>query len=166
VTGGKIAQVSEQVELVLRWEGTAARWWTAGTLLFAVVAGCAAGWGVEPVLDWAVLAVLAGGAALGCAAGLLRRRLEAGPDGLRFRMVVRWRRLGWGEIVRFEDLRVSSAHARVRTPAMRVAALLRDGSLVMLPVPLTGAADAHVFEKQLSRLRALHARHRSGALGA
>jgi hypothetical protein len=49
---------------------------------------------------------------------------------------------------------------------MRVAALLRDGSLVMPPVPLTGAADAHVFEKQLSRLRALHARHRSGALGA
>ncbi|MBG7697819.1 PH domain-containing protein [Streptomyces sp. MC1] len=39
------------------------------------------------------------------ALAVLGRRLDAGPDGLRFRTVLRWRRLEWDEIVGFEDVR-------------------------------------------------------------
>jgi hypothetical protein len=152
--------VSERVELSLQWAGAVARWWTAGAGLFAVAAGGAAGWGVAPAGDWAILAVLAGGLAVAGGVGLLRRRLEAGPDGVRFRMVVRWRRLGWDEIVRFEDLRMTSDKSR-----MRAGVVLRDGSRVLLPVPLTSAVDAHVFEKELSQLRALLSRHRRSTQG-
>jgi hypothetical protein len=49
---------------------------------------------------------------------------------------------------------------------MRVAAVLRGGALVVLPVPLTGAADAHVFEQQLSRCACSTTRPRGGAVAA
>jgi hypothetical protein len=149
------------VELSLRWAGATARWWIAGGALFALAAGVAAGRGVSPAADWAIMAVLAGGLSALSAVGLVRRRLEAGPDGVRFRTVLRWRRLGWDEISRFEDLRMTSDK-----PRLRAGVVLSDGSRVLLPVPLTGAVDAHVFERQLSELRSLHSRHRHSTLEA
>ncbi|MEV5235535.1 hypothetical protein [Streptomyces pseudogriseolus] len=89
---------------------------------------------------------------------MLRRRVEEGPDGLRFRTGLRWRTLEWNDILRLEDLRVAAPDSRIRTPSPRIAAAMRDGSVIPLPVPWTGAADADDFEKQLSRLRALHVR--------
>ncbi|MDT6987324.1 hypothetical protein ACFSUJ_24935 [Streptomyces lusitanus] len=97
---------------------------------------------------------------------MLRRRVEAGRDGLRFRTVLRWRTLEWDDILRLEDLRVAAPDSRIRTPSLRVAAALRDGSVVSLPVPWTGAADADDFERQLSQLRTLHVRYGRGSLGS
>ncbi|WP_445524914.1 PH domain-containing protein [Streptomyces cyslabdanicus] len=97
---------------------------------------------------------------------MLRRRVEAGPDGLRFRTVLRWRRLKWDEIVRLEDLRVAAADPRLRHQNLRVAATLHDGSTIWLPVPWVGAADIRDFEKQLSQLRALHHRYARSTRGS
>ncbi|SDF98297.1 hypothetical protein SAMN05216260_1133 [Streptomyces griseoaurantiacus] len=80
---------------------------------------------------------------------------------MRYRVALRWRRLGWDEIVRFEDLWMTSGKPRLRADV-----LLSDGSRVLLPVPLAGVVDAHAFEGQLSQLRALHSRHRHSTLGA
>ncbi|GGJ50295.1 hypothetical protein [Streptomyces brasiliensis] len=166
VAGGKITRVIDHAELSLRWEGKSARWWTALAVLFAVAAGVAARLGVPDAQDWGILSAGVGVGAVSCALGMLRRRVEAGPDGLRFRTVLRWRRLEWDEIDRFEDLRVAAADPRVRRPELRVAATLRDGSMVSLPVPWVGAADAGDFEKQLSQLRALHRRYRRSTRGS
>lgn len=147
-------------ELSLRWGGRTARLLTASAVLFALAAGIAAGLGVPNAQDWGILSAGVGVAAVGGAIGTLRRRVEAGPDGLRIRTVLRWRRLKWDEIVRFEDLRVASADPRSPNgPSLRVAAALRDGSVVWLPVPWLGTADTGDFEKQLSQLRALHHRY-------
>ncbi|MFD8844312.1 cupin domain-containing protein [Streptomyces pseudogriseolus] len=51
-----------------------------------------------------------------------------------------------------------------RVPEPRVAAALRGGSVIPVPVPWTGVADADDFEKQLSPLRALHVRYGRGSL--
>ncbi|WP_459754610.1 hypothetical protein [Streptomyces sennicomposti] len=56
---------------------------------------------------------------------------------------------------------MAAADPRVRQSNLRVAATLRDGSTVPLPVPWAGATDVVDFEKQVSQLRALH--RRSGA---
>ncbi|WP_177198721.1 PH domain-containing protein [Streptomyces colonosanans] len=153
-------------ELSLRWEGKSARWWTALSALFAVAAGGAARLGAPGAQDWGIISAIVGVGAVGCALGLLRRRVEAGPDGLRFRTVLRWRRLEWDEIVRLEDLRVAAADPRVRRSNLRVAATLRDGSMVSLPVPWVGAADVGDFEKQVSQLRALHRRYARSTRGS
>jgi hypothetical protein len=166
VTDGKITRMTDDAELSLRWEGKSARWWTAVSVLFAVAAGVAARLGAPHTRDWGVLSGVVGTGAVSCALGMLRRRVEAGPDGLRYRTVLRWRRLEWDEIVRFEDLRVASADPRLSTPNLRVAATLRDGSTVSLPVPWVGAADMGDFEKQLSQLRALHRRYARSARGS
>ncbi|MFE7414822.1 hypothetical protein [Streptomyces laurentii] len=158
--------MNDQAELSLRWEGKAARWWTAAALLFAVGAGVAAGLGAPWAQKWAIAAGLVGTAAVSGMIGMFRRRVEAGPDGLRFRAVLGWRRLEWDEIVRFEDLRVDSAGDRLRTSNLRVAAMLRDGSVVSLPLPWVGAESARDFEQQLSQLRALHRRYRHSTVGA
>jgi Bacterial PH domain len=146
-------------ELSLRWGGRSARWWTALAALGAVAAGVEAGLGASDATQWGALSGAMGMGAVGCALGVLRRRVEAGPDGLRFRAVLRWRGLKWDEIVRLEDLRVASTDPRIRTPNLRVSARLRDGSTVPLPVPWTGAADMADFEKQLRQLRAVHRRY-------
>jgi hypothetical protein len=165
VAGGKITRMADAAELSLRWGGKSARWWTALAVLFAVAAGVAARLGAPDAQDWGILSACVGSAAA-LGVGLLRRRVEAGPDGLCFRTVLRWRRLEWDEIVRFEDLRVDSADSRISTPNLRVAATLRDGSTVSLPVPWVGAADVGDFEKQLSQLRALHRRYRRSTRGS
>ncbi|WP_078966820.1 PH domain-containing protein [Streptomyces sp. WM6378] len=166
VAGGKITRMTDHVELSLRWEGKSARRWIAVCVLFAVAAGVAACLGVPDARDWGILSGVVGASAAGCVLGMLRRRVEAGPDGLRFRTVLRWRRLEWNEIARLEDLRVAAADTRIRTPNLRVAATLRDGSMVSLPVPWAGAADVGDFEKQLSQLRALHRRYSRSTLGS
>lgn len=154
-----ITHVTGHAELSLRWQGKAARWWTAFAALGAAAAGVAAGLGVPDAQTWGILAAIVGmGAATG-ALWLLRRRVEAGPDGLRYRAVLRWRRLAWQDIARFEDLRVNGADPRFRSTELRVAARLCDGSTVSLPVPWMGPAEMGVFEKQLSQLRALHRRY-------
>ena len=152
--------------LSLRWEGKSARRWTALAALVAVAAGVAAGLGAPGATKLAVLSAIVGVGALGCALGMLRRRVEAGPDGLRFRAVLRWRRLDWDEIVRLEDLRTAALDSRSRQSELRVAATLRDGSTVALPVPWAGAGDVAEFEKQVSRLRALHHRYTRDAQGS
>ncbi|MBP0457056.1 PH domain-containing protein [Streptomyces montanisoli] len=146
-------------ELSLRWQGKSARWWTAFAALAAAAAGVAAGLGAPDAQTWGILAAIVGMAAVGSAISMLRRRVEAGPDGLRYRTVVRWRRLAWEDIARFEDLLVDGADPRFRSTELRVAARLRDGSTVSLPVPWMGPAEMGVFAKQLSQLRALHRRY-------
>jgi hypothetical protein len=158
--------MADHDELLLQWEGKSARWWTALSALVAVAAGVAAGIGVPDAAKWGVLSGTVGVGAVACALGMLRRRVEAGPDGLRFRAVLRWRRLKWDEIVRLEGLRVAAVDSRVRSPNLRVAATLRDGSTVWLPVPWAGAADMGNFEKQLSQLRALHHRYAHSTRGS
>ena len=156
---GMITHVTGHAELSLRWQGRSARWWHAFAALGAAAAGVAAGLGAPGAQTWGILAAIVGmGAATG-ALWLLRRRVEAGPDGLRFRTVLRWRQLAWQDIARFEDLRVEGADPRRRSTELRVAARLRDGSTVSLPVPWMGPAEMSVFEKQLSQLRALHRRY-------
>jgi hypothetical protein len=164
--GGRITRMAGDAELLLRWEGKSARWWTALFALFAVATGVAARLGVPDAEKWGVFSASAGVGAVGCVLGMLRRRVEAGPDGLRFRAVLRWRRLKWDEIVRFEDLRVAAVDHRMRRPNLRVAAALRDGSMVSLPVPWGGVADVGDFEKRLSQLRALHRRYARSTQGS
>ncbi|GAB1333223.1 hypothetical protein ACE1SV_75620 [Streptomyces sennicomposti] len=150
----------------MRWGGKPARWWTALAALAAVAAGVAAGLGVPDAQKWGVFSGTVGVGAVGFALGMLRRRVEAGPDGLRLRAVLRWRQLKWDEIVRLEDLRVAAADPRVRQSNLRVAATLHDGSTVPLPVPWAGATDVVDFEKQVSQLRALHRRYGAALEGA
>ncbi|MFB6955845.1 hypothetical protein ACFCYB_02135 [Streptomyces sp. NPDC056309] len=93
---------------------------------------------------------------------MLGRRMEAGPDGPQVRAVPRWRRLERDEIVRSEGLPIAAV-PRVRSgERLRVAATLRDGSVVWLPLPFAGAADAVGFEKDLARLRAVQRRYARG----
>ncbi|MEF9908585.1 hypothetical protein [Streptomyces sp. P9-A2] len=153
-------------ELSLRMGGASARWATALSATVAVAAGVAAGLGVPDAEKWGVLSGTVGVGAVGYALGVLRRRVEAGPDGLRIRAMLRWRRLEWDEILRLEDLPIA-ADPRARSgPRLRVAAMLRDGSVVWLPVPYVGAADAGGFEKQLTQLRAVHRRYARSTPGS
>ncbi|MHB9861023.1 PH domain-containing protein [Streptomyces sp. YIM S03343] len=154
--------MESHAELSLRWQGKSVRWWIAGVALFAVAAGVAARRGVPDAQDWGIFSGLAGVAVVSTALGMFRRRVEAGPDGLRFRTVLRWRRLRWDEIVCLEDLRVAGAE---QGPQLRVAARLLDGSMVPLPVPWVGVDDATDFERQLSQLRALHHRYGRSSRG-
>lgn len=85
--------------------------------LFAVAAGAAAGRGASNARNGGVLSACVGVAAVGCAHGMLRRRVEEGPDGLRFRTALRWRTLEWNDIHRLEDLRVAAPDSRIRTPS-------------------------------------------------
>ncbi|MEU3078197.1 hypothetical protein [Streptomyces laurentii] len=158
--------MNDQAELSLRGEGKAARWWTAAALLFAVVAGVVAGVGVPGAQKWGIAAGLVGIGAVSGAVAMFRRRVEAGPDGPRFRAVLGWRRLAWDEIVRFEDLRVASSDSRIKEPNLRVAVALRDGTSVALPVPWAGSDGVRGFEQDLSRPRAVHARYKRSAVGA
>ena len=131
-----------------------------------IATGVAAGLGAPDAETWGVLSGIVAVGTVGCALGALRRRVEAGPDGLRIRAVLRWRRLEWGEIVRLEDLRIA-ADPRARSgPRLRVAATLRDGSVVWLPVPFVGAADVASFEEQVAQLRAAQRRYARGTRGA
>ncbi|WP_457463882.1 hypothetical protein [Streptomyces sp. TE5632] len=100
--------------------------------------------------------------AVGYALGVLRRRVEAGPDGLRIRAMLRWRRLEWDEVLRLENLPIA-ADPRARSgPRQRVAAMLRDGAVAWLPVPYVGAAEVRSFEEQAAQLRALRRRYSRG----
>ncbi|MFE4425284.1 hypothetical protein, partial [Streptomyces sp. NPDC056817] len=153
-------------ELSLRWGGKSARWATALSALVAVAAGVAAALGVPNAEQWGVISGVVGVAAVGCALGMLRRRVEAGPDGLRIRAVLRWRRLKWDEIVHLEGLRIA-ADPRARSgERLRVAATLRDGSVVWLPVPFVGAADTAGFERELAQLRAVQRRYARSTRGS
>ncbi|MGW4391782.1 PH domain-containing protein [Streptomyces sp. NPDC004685] len=87
--------------------------------------------------------------------GFLLRRVEAGPDGLRYRTVLRWHRLEWDEIVRLQEIQVMPNDRRQKTPNVRVEATLRSGEAVRLPVPWFGAVDAITFEGELRKLRAV-----------
>ncbi|MEU3343681.1 hypothetical protein ABZ723_01505 [Streptomyces sp. NPDC006700] len=154
--------MASRAEVSLRWEGNSARWATALATLAAVAAGVAAGFGGPDAEKWGILSGTVGVGAVGCALGMLRRRVEAGPDGLRFRAMLRWRRLKWDEIVHLEGLRIA-ADPRARSgERLRVAATLRDGSVVWLPVPFVGAADTRGFEKDLALLREVRRRHTGG----
>ncbi|KAK1179795.1 PH domain-containing protein [Streptomyces sp. NBS 14/10] len=153
-------------ELWLRMVGKSARWTTAMAALAAVAAGIAASLGAPDAEKLGILSGTVGVAAVGFAVGGLRRRVEAGPDGLRIREILRWRRLGWDEIVRLEDLWIA-ADPRARSgQRLRVAARLRDDSLVWLPVPFVGAVDVAGFERELAQLRALHRRYTRGTQGS
>ncbi|MET9171568.1 PH domain-containing protein [Streptomyces misionensis] len=154
--------MADHAELSLRWGGQSARWWTAALALVAVAAAVAASLGVPGAEKLAIFAGVVGVGVLGCGLGMLRRRVEAGPKGLRLRAVLRWRRLDWDEIVRLEGLRVAAVDSRVRSSNLRVVATLRDGSTVPLPVPWVGADDMGEFERQLSRLRAVQHRYARG----
>ena len=158
--------MADLAEVSLRWEGASARRWTALSALFAAAAGVAAFLGVPDARKWGSVSAIVGVLVVSCALGMLRRRVEAGPDGLRFRAVLRWRRLDWDEIVRLEDLRTAALDSRSRQSELRVAATLRDGSTVALPVPWAGAGDVAEFEKQVSRLRALHHRYARDTQGS
>ncbi|MFI7244672.1 hypothetical protein [Streptomyces qinglanensis] len=81
--------------------------------------------------------------------------MQAGPAGLRFRTLLRWRRLEWTEIAGFEDLQVDSNDPRLRSINLRVAARLRDGTLVVLPVPYLAAEESRTFHEEAARLPAL-----------
>ncbi|MFB7600921.1 PH domain-containing protein [Streptomyces sp. NPDC056160] len=148
-----------RTELSLRSGGRTERLVTASAALAAIAAGVAAGLGVPQSDKWAVLCVVIAVAAVGYALGMLMRRVEAGPDGLRYRTVLRWHRLEWEEILRFEDLRVQPADSRSRGTHLRVSAKLHGDALVWLPLPYAGEADTRTFEAQLAELRALHRRY-------
>ncbi|MFF3469338.1 hypothetical protein [Streptomyces sp. NPDC002619] len=147
-------------DLCLRSGGKSARLVTALCALVAIVAGGAAGLGVPQSDKWGILSATVGVMTVAYALGVLRRRVEAGPDGLRFRTVLRWRRLAWDEILRFEDLRVLPGDPRLHTrPNLRVVTKLRSGAIVWLPVPYFGADGTQLFEAQLAQLRALRRRY-------
>ncbi|WP_158710326.1 PH domain-containing protein [Streptomyces sp. NRRL F-5126] len=151
--------MDSHAELSLRWQGRSARWWTAFAALAAVAAGVAAGLGAPDAQTFEIISLIVGASVVGGAVGLFRRRVEAGPDGLRYRAVARWRRLAWADIARFEDLQMNDVGWRTRSTELRVEAKLRDGSSVSLPVPWMGPAERSVFDKQLFQLRSLHRRY-------
>ncbi|MFF2519521.1 PH domain-containing protein [Streptomyces sp. NPDC058086] len=137
----------------------------AGRLLAALAAigaGVAAGLGVPGRDQWVGCSSVLAAGTLITAFGFLGRRLEAGQDGLRYRTVLRWHRLEWDEIDRFEDVRVQAGDRRLSTHNLRVVAKLRSGEAVWLPVPYAGSVDAFSFEDQLRDLRAAHLHYRPG----
>ena len=138
----------------------------ASCALAAIPTGAVAGLGVAHADQWAVLSGTLGVAAVASAVAMLGRRVEAGPAGLRFRTVLRWHRLEWDDIVRFEDVRIAAADHRFHHTNLRVAAELRDGTVVWLPVPYVGAEEVRSVEQQVAQLRALHRRYsRSSSAG-
>ncbi|MFC9669689.1 PH domain-containing protein [Streptomyces sp. NPDC056949] len=146
-------------ELTLRYGGTSARWWTALAALAAIAMGGAAGLGGSDANQWAAASACVGAGALFVVFGFLLRRVEAGPDGLRYRTVLRWHRLEWDEIVRLQEIQVMPNDKRQKTPNVRVEATLRSGEAVRLPVPWFGAVDAITFEGELRKLRAVRRRY-------
>ncbi|NUR04413.1 MAG: hypothetical protein HOY79_50295 [Streptomyces sp.] len=131
----------------------------ASCALAAIAAGVVAGLGVAYADQWGVLSGTLGVASVLSAFAVLGRRVEAGPAGLRFRTVLRWHRLEWEQIARFEDVRVAAADHRFHHTSLRVAARLRDGAVVWLPVPYVGAEEVRSVEEQVARLRALRRRY-------
>ncbi|MFE9391954.1 PH domain-containing protein [Streptomyces sp. NPDC006784] len=142
-------------ELSLRAGGRPIRVGLALAALTALVAGVAAGLGVTRAEEWGIISGVVGAGTVLGAFAVLGRRVQAGPAGLRFRTLLRWRRLDWKEIAGFEDLRVDSSDPRLRSTNLRVAARLRDGALVVLPVPYLAAEEAGTFHEETARLRAL-----------
>ncbi|MGW1759634.1 PH domain-containing protein [Streptomyces mirabilis] len=154
--------MTSNAELSFRILGASARWATALAALAAIGAGVAAGLGVPGHDQWVGCSSVLAAGTLITAFGFLGRRLEAGQDGLRYRTVLRWHRLEWDEIDRFEDLRVQPGDRRLSTHNLRVVAKLRSGEAVWLPVPYAGSVDAFSFEDQLRALRAAHHHYRPG----
>lgn len=150
-------------ELTLRYGGTSARWWTAVAALAAIAMGGAAALGGPDANQWAAASACVGAGALFSAFGFLLRRVEAGPDGLRYRTVLRWHRLEWDEIVRLQEIQVMPNDKRQKTPNVRVEVTLRSGEAVRLPVPWFGAVDAITFEGELRKLRAVRRRYTPSA---
>ncbi|WP_329119820.1 PH domain-containing protein [Streptomyces sp. NBC_01465] len=146
-------------EFTLRYGGATARWIHALAGLVAVGAGAAAGLGAPDGSQWSAYAVVIGGTAVGSAFGFLLRRVEAGPDGLRYRTVLRWHRLEWDEIVRLESIQVMPRDKRRKVPNLRVDVRLRNGEEVRLPLPWAGQADPYAFEDQMRRLHAVRRRY-------
>ncbi|MFF3512476.1 hypothetical protein [Streptomyces sp. NPDC002573] len=150
--------MNDHGELSLRAGGRTLRVAIAVSALAAIATGATAGLGVAQADKWGILSGTIAVATVMCAVGLLGRRVEAGPAGLRYGTVLRWHRLEWHEIARFENVRVAALDHRVRSTALRVAVKLREGSAVRLPVPYMGAEEMQSFEEQVARLRALRRR--------
>ncbi|WP_419995687.1 PH domain-containing protein [Streptomyces boninensis] len=86
----------------------------------------------------------------------LRRRVEAGPYGLRIRRFRRWRHLEWDEVARFGVI----VKRRAKGPdSCRVGVELRDGGRLLLPLPYENAPAPPRFHEQLERLRELQLRY-------
>ncbi|WP_409469950.1 hypothetical protein [Streptomyces sp. HC307] len=151
--------MTDHGELSLRAGGKSVRVAIALSALAAIATGAWAGLGVAQADKWGILSGTIGVLTVVSALAVPGRRVEAGPAGLRFRTVPRWHRLEWDEIVRFEDVRVDNSDPRVRGTNLRVAAKLRGGAVVFLPMPYVGAADVRTFEEQVAQLRALRRRH-------
>ncbi|PWI04883.1 hypothetical protein DIZ27_42650 [Streptomyces sp. NWU339] len=154
--------MTDHGELSLRAGGKSVRVAIALSALAAIAAGVAAGLGVAQADTWGILSGAIAVATVTGALTLLGRRVEAGPAGLRFRTVLRWHRLEWDEIVHFEEVRVDSSDPRNRSTHLRVAAKLRGGAVVFLPVPYLDTAEAPPFEEQVAQLRALRRRYSRG----
>jgi hypothetical protein len=144
--------------LTLRVMGRTARWVTGLCALTGVGAGLVAASGTAAP-EWSAYAACSFAGAYVMGSMFLMRRLEAGPEGLRFRTRLRWRRLAWDEIDRFEERRVQPGDRRLSTHNLRAAAALRNGESVWLPVPYAGAQDAFGFEDDLRALRSLQRRY-------
>lgn len=57
---------------------------------------------------------------------------------------------------------MDGSDSRSRSTDLRVAAKLRGGAVVFLPVPYVGAAEERSFEEQVAQLRALRSRYSRG----
>jgi hypothetical protein len=154
-----VTQVAEQENLTLRFGGKSARWATAGVFLAGIGTGAAAILRAPYANQWSALSACCGLGAIWVAFGFFGRRVDAGPDGLRYRTVIRWHRLAWDEILRLETIQVMPNDKRSTTPNLRVEAELRSGEAVRLPVPWAGMGDPFAFEDQMRALRKVRRRY-------
>jgi hypothetical protein len=157
--GGMLMRMAGDGELTFsRMRGTAL-WGTALCVLATIGTGIAAGLGVPERNDWTALSMGLGLTVCLTTTVSLRRRLEAGPNGLRFRTAFRWSRLEWDEIAGFEERRVGPGDRRLSAYHLRAVATLRNGDAVWLPLPYVRAQDAFSFEDDLRALRAARRRY-------
>ncbi|MEV7321928.1 PH domain-containing protein [Streptomyces sp. NPDC093970] len=140
------------------------RWWTKRAH-FVLVALTVLAVGSAIALSHSRARVVAGLAAaamvavyIGCATVGFQRGLVADRGGLRFRTVLRWRRLAWSEVAGIERAQVKWADSGRRGERLRAVAVLRDGSRVPLPLPYGTTQQKHPFEEELLRLQAAHDR--------
>ncbi|MFF4487535.1 PH domain-containing protein [Streptomyces sp. NPDC001544] len=132
-----------------------ALWWivalgAAGTVLAATGTAYRGGLGYL-WLGVGLASVLAGTVALHA----LAARTTADASGLRIRTLRGGRSVAWHEVA---DLRVHLRHTR-NGEFRRVAAVLRDGRRLFLPLPLSGRSDDPEFDATLDALRTLHRRY-------
>ncbi|MFG2790104.1 hypothetical protein [Streptomyces sp. NPDC048419] len=104
--------------------------------------------------DAGVCAVVLVAVYLTCEIAGFRRGLVADREGLRFRTILRWRRLAWIEVARIERMQVEWADSARRGDRLRAVAVLHDGSRVALPLPYGTTQRRHPYEEEMLELQA------------